>query len=85
MVPAARGYLRDSGEWNFQEVTVVGSKIIVELNGSQILNCDLADVTEYMGGTPHPGKDRKSGFFGFAGHNDAVEYRNVRIRDLSAD
>ena len=84
MVPATRGYLRPAGEWNYQEVTVRGSKITVELNGSQILDADLANVTEYMGGRPHPGKDRKSGHFGFAGHNDPVEYRNVQIRDLGS-
>ena len=33
MVAAARGYLRPVGQWNFQEVTVKGSKIKVELNG----------------------------------------------------
>ena len=32
----------------------------------------------------HPGKDRKNGFFGFAGHNDAAEFRNIEIKDLSA-
>ncbi len=80
MVPAIRGYLREPGEWNFQEVTVVGSKIKVELNGTVILDTDLAKVTEYMGGKPHPGKDSTSGYFGFAGHGDAVEFRNVSIK-----
>ncbi|MEX0587024.1 MAG: DUF1080 domain-containing protein, partial [Pirellulales bacterium] len=37
MVPAQRGYQRPTGEWNFQEVTVKGSTIKVELNGSVIL------------------------------------------------
>ena len=82
MVAAKRGYLRDAGQWNFQEVTVDGSKIKVELNGTVILDTDLANVTEYMGGRPHPGKDRTSGHFGFAGHNDPVEFRNISIREL---
>ena len=59
-----------------------GSKIKVELNGTVILDTDLANVTEYMGGRPHPGKDRTSGHFGFAGHNDPVEFRNISIREL---
>ncbi len=84
MVAAKRGFLRDAGEWNFQEVTVDGSKIKVELNGNVILDADLATVTEFMGGKPHPGKDRTSGFFGFAGHNDPVEFRNVAIQELPA-
>jgi hypothetical protein len=82
MVPAWRGYLRPVGEWNFQEVTVKGSKIKVELNGTVILDTDLSQVTEFMGGRPHPGKDRTSGFFGFAGHNDPVEFRALAIKPL---
>ncbi|MCA9061561.1 MAG: DUF1080 domain-containing protein [Planctomycetaceae bacterium] len=82
MAPAARGYLRPTGEWNFQEVTVDGSKITVELNGNVILNADLSTVTEFMGGRPHPGKDRTTGYFGFAGHNDPVSFRNVQIKRL---
>ena len=82
MVPAKRGFLREAGEWNFQEVTVDGSKIKVELNGSVILDTDLSKVTEYMGNRDHPGKDRTSGFFGFAGHGDAVMFRNISIKEL---
>lgn len=82
MAPAYRGYLRPAGEWNFQEVTVKGSTIKVELNGSVILDTDLSAITEYMAKSPHPGKERSSGFFGFAGHGDAVEFRNVKIKKL---
>ena len=83
MTAAPRGYQRPVGEWNFQEVTVVGSTVKVELNGNVILNTDLATVKEFMNNTPHPGKDLTSGFFGFAGHGDAVEFRNVRIKSLA--
>jgi hypothetical protein len=83
MVAAHRGYLRPVGEWNFQEVTVKGSTIKVELNGSVILDTDLSKVTEYMANSKHPGKDLKSGHFGFAGHSDPVPFRNVRIKPLN--
>ena len=82
MVPAHRGYLYPAGHWNYQEVTVVGSKIKVELNVSVILDCDLADVTDEAKIKQHPGKDLKSGFFGFAGHNDPVQFRNITIKEL---
>ena len=49
MVPAKRGYLRAAGQWNYQEVTVKGSTIKVELNGNVILDTDMEDVTEFMG------------------------------------
>ncbi len=79
MLAAKRGYLRPSGEWNYQEVTVKGSTLRVELNGTVILNGDLSKVTEYMANSPHPGKDRASGYFGFAGHNDPVRFRAIDI------
>ena len=84
MAAASRGFLRETGQWNFQEVTVNGSTIKVELNGSVILNADLSKITEFMAESPHPGKDRTSGYFGFAGHNDPVEFRNVSVKVFPA-
>ena len=81
MVAAHRGYLRPTGTWNYQEVTVKGSHITVELNGSVIINADISKVKEFMGKRPHPGKELPSGAFGFAGHGDPVEFRNVDIRE----
>ncbi|MFM9965616.1 MAG: DUF1080 domain-containing protein [Planctomycetaceae bacterium] len=83
MVAAKRGFQKPNGEWNDQEVTVKGSTIKVVLNGTVILDCDLKEVKEFMANSPHPGKDRAKGHFGFAGHGDAVGFRNVRIKDLS--
>jgi hypothetical protein len=84
MVAAKRGHLKPAGEWNVQEVTVKGSTIKVVLNGVTILDTDLSQVNleEVMGKKPHPGKDRTSGHFGFAGHNDLVLFRNIRIKKL---
>ncbi len=84
LVAAARGYLRPVGEWNFQEVTVQGSTIRVELNGTVILDTDLAkvDLAQAMGGKAHPGKDRKTGYFGLAGHTDPVVFKDLSIRKL---
>jgi hypothetical protein len=82
MVGAHEGYLRPVGQWNYQEVTVQGSKIKVELNGTVILDTDLADVKEFMGGNPHPGLKTPKGYFGFAGHSDPVEFRNIQIKQL---
>lgn len=82
MVPAHRGFLRPVGEWNYQRTIVRGATLQVELNGTRILDADLSKVTDYLGGKPHPGKDRTRGYFGFAGHNDPVEFRHVEIKQL---
>ena len=82
MFAAARGYQRPIGEWNYEEVTVIGSKIKVELNGTVILDCDLSQVKELMHNDAHPGKDRTTGHFGFAGHNDPVQFRHISLKRL---
>lgn len=81
-VAAHRGYLRPVGEWNYQETTVQGSRIRVDLNGYTILDTDLAEVTEVMGDREHTGQDRTTGTFGFAGHSDPVEFRDISMKRL---
>lgn len=84
MVAAARGYQHPIGDWNFEEVTVKGSTIKVELNGTVILDTDLSKVDPegFMAHSKHPGRTRTEGFFGFAGHSDPVMFRNVQIQKL---
>jgi hypothetical protein len=84
MVPGIPGYQRPIGEWNFEEITVKGSTIKVELNGTIIQDADVSkvDMSTVMGGSAHPGKDRPRGFFGFAGHTDPVQFKDVEIREL---
>jgi hypothetical protein len=83
LAAAQRGYLRDLDQWNYQQVTVNGDRITVELNGFTILDVDLATVRDNPpDGREHPGASRSRGYFGFAGHNDPVEFRNVRVKEL---
>lgn len=82
LAPAVRGFQRPVGEWNFQEVTVRGSQVRVELNGSIILDVDVAKIDAPPSGREHPGRTRTRGHFGFAGHHDPVRFRNVRIKSL---
>jgi hypothetical protein len=84
MVAAKRGFQKPIGEWNSEEVTVKGSTIKVVLNGTVILDCDLSkvDMETVMAKSKHPGATRTSGHFGFAGHNDPVEFRNILIKKL---
>jgi hypothetical protein len=84
MVGAKRGHLKPAGEWNYQQVTVVGSRIKVELNGVVITEGDVSRVKEFMAGSreKHKGIDRLRGRLGFAGHGDAVAFRNVEVLRL---
>lgn len=82
IAPAQKGYQRPANEWNFMEVTVRGSQIQVEVNGTRIMDADLSKITTFKDNLPHPGKDRTSGHFGFCGHNDPVGFRNIQIKRL---
>jgi HEAT repeat protein len=82
---AKRGFLKPTGEWNYEEVIVKGPKIKVILNGKTILDADITDARK--NGTPdkkeHPGLLRDSGHIAFLGHGDVLQFRNIRIKDLS--
>lgn len=83
LVAAGPGPLRPPGQWNTQEITVQGSTIRVELNGVTILDTDLGIDRDDMSSKPHPGKDRKGGYFGLFGVNFPVEFRKVEIKEIS--
>ncbi len=84
VIPAKRGYLKPVGEWNEQEVVVQGSKIKITLNGTVILDGDIAEASKNgtLDGRDHPGLKRQKGYIGFLGHGSELKFRNIRIKDL---
>lgn len=84
IIPAKRGYLNPVGEWNVQEVVVQGSKIKITLNGTVILDGDIAEASKNgtLDGKNHPGLKRETGYIGFLGHGSELKFRNIRIKDL---
>lgn len=82
VAPAKTGALNPVGEWNSQEVAAKGSRITVTLNGTQILDVDTKNVKDPALLAKHPGLKRKSGHIGFLGHNEPVQFRNIRIKRL---
>jgi hypothetical protein len=81
--PARTGHLKPVGEWNEEEVIARGSRVRVILNGATILDVDTDAVSDPEILAKHPGLKRTSGRVGFLGHNEPVEFRNIRIKDLS--
>jgi len=83
LAPAASGYLRPNGEWNWQEISVDGDKLIVNVNGFEVLNTNIAEANKKpLDGQAHPGANRKSGHLGLCGHHDPVAFRNIRVKRL---
>ncbi len=87
VIAAKRGYFKPDGEWNYQEVVAEGNHIRITLNGTVILDGDIAQAsknfTETVDHNKHPGLSNKSGHIGFLGHGSEVAFRNLRIKDLS--
>lgn len=85
VIPAKKGYLKPVGEWNSEEVIVQGTKVKVILNGTVIVDGDIAEARDKgtMDHNDHPGLKNKTGHIGFLGHGSVVKFRNIRIKDLS--
>ncbi|WP_153798513.1 DUF1080 domain-containing protein [Foetidibacter luteolus] len=84
VIPAKRGFLKPVGEWNTEEIIATGSKIKVILNGTTILDGDIAEASKNgtADGKDHPGLKRTTGHIGFLGHGDTLWFRNIRVKDL---
>ncbi|MCW3119094.1 MAG: hypothetical protein JWM28_3176 [Chitinophagaceae bacterium] len=82
VIPAKRGFLKPTGEWNTEEITAKGNRIKVILNGTVILDGDIAEASKNgtRDGKEHPGLKRTTGHIGFLGHGDQVKFRNIRIK-----
>ena len=82
VIPAKRGYLLPTGQWNEEEIEVIGNRVKVTLNGTVILDGDIAAASK--NGTidhkEHPGLLRTTGHIGFLGHGDVVRFRNMRVK-----
>ncbi len=73
------------GEWNTEEISVVGRNIKVTVNGKVVsdVNLDEAAKTPFPSGKAHPGTKRNRGHIGFLGHHHKVEFRNVRLKNVA--
>jgi len=86
VIPAKRGFLKPVGEWNYEEVVAKGNRITITLNGTVILDGDIAEAsknfTSTIDGKEHPGLSNKTGHIGFLGHGSWVAFKNLRIKEL---
>ena len=84
VIPAKRGFLKPTGEWNEEVVVAKGSKIKVILNGQVIMDGDIKEASK--NGTAdhkeHPGLHNPKGHIGYLGHGSVVRFRNIRVKEL---
>ena len=80
--PARLGFLKKVGEWNEEEIRAGGRHITISVNGHVIVDADLDTVKDPAVLKKHSGLARRSGYVGFLGHGEPVEFRNIRIKEL---
>ena len=87
VIPAKRGFLKPTGEWNQEEIMVKGTQIKVTLNGTVITEGDYAAASK--NGTidhkEHPGLLRTTGHIAFLGHGEVLRFKNMRVKVLEED
>jgi len=79
---AKKGALKPVGEWNSQLIIANGRQITVVLNDVTILDTNINEINDPAKIAEHPGLFRERGHIGFLGHNDYVEFRNIRVKEL---
>jgi HEAT repeat protein len=85
VIPSRKGFLKPIGDWNYEEVTAKGTWIKIVLNGTIIVDGDIAGPRDNgtMDHKDHPGLKNTTGHIGFLGHGSLVKFRNIRIKELS--
>lgn len=82
VVPPSKEATKPVGEWNQMQITAKGRQVTVVLNGTKIVDANLA---EYKNRTDkHPGLLRAKGHLGLQSHDGRVEFRNLFVKPLPA-
>jgi hypothetical protein len=80
--------LKDGGQWNTYRIKIVGDTLNIWMNGDHIQTDQKLDGRGYTHKpeAKNPLNSRcKTGFIALQDHGDKVRFRNIKIKDLSAD
>ena len=77
------GHLNPPGAWNSLEIRAKGPHVVIVLNGATIVDDRLDRHPELE--AEHPGLKRRSGLIGLQSHNGRVEFRYVRVKEITEE
>jgi hypothetical protein len=80
VVPPAKEALRPAGQWNAFRIVARGGHLTVELNGTTVVDTNLADHQAAV--KEHAGLLRPRGHIGLQSHDGRVEFRRLSIKRL---
>jgi serine/threonine protein kinase len=82
VVPAAGFVNKPAGQWNTMRVVAAGRRVMVEVNGTRLVDANLDEYKHRAARCP--GLLRNKGHLGLQSHTGGVEFRNIRIKELPA-
>lgn len=80
VVPAAKIVTKPHGQWNAMRIVAKGRNILIELNGTKLVDADLDEYKQHA--KRHPGIMRKTGHIGLQSYNFKVEFKNIYLKPL---
>ncbi len=84
-IAPSRNMSRPGGEWNSFEITIVGNGLAVALNGRTVISTDLYDkaLNDTLSEDRKFPNRAKTGYIGLQNHGNKLEFRNIRIKNLT--
>ena len=80
VVAPSKQVTKPVGEWNAMRIVAKGRQIMVEVNGTKVVDANLDDHKDKN--KEHPGLLREKGHLGLQSHDGRVEFRNLYVKPL---
>jgi hypothetical protein len=80
VVPPSQRVTKGPGEWQTIHIRANGRQVMVEVNGTKIVDANLDDHKDQF--EKHPGLKRDKGHLGLQSHTGRVEFRNIYVKPL---
>ena len=80
VVAPSKRVTKPAGEWQQMRIVAKGRKVMIEVNGTPVVDANLDDHKD--SNKAHPGLTREKGHLGLQSHDGRVEFRNLYVKPL---
>jgi hypothetical protein len=80
VVAPSKRVTKPAGEWQQMRIVAKGRKVMIEVNGTKVVDADLDEHKDSF--KEHPGLTREKGHLGLQSHDGRVEFRNLYVKPL---
>jgi Domain of Unknown Function (DUF1080) len=80
VVPPSKRVTKPAGEWQSIRIVAKGRQVMVEVNGTKVVDANLDEHKDQF--DKHPGLKADKGHLGLQSHDGRVEFRNLYVKAL---